>query len=312
VSNQTILQKAVTPQQVDGYLRSGFDRVFGFALRAADALEATTPADLFQAHALGFDGSPFSADDAEIHVLLFPALPQMKIEDAIGGNDKESAEKTGGSFIEPAPFTGTGFAPWPGHVAPVYWARHSRVPAGSELHKVTAEGARTHVATFVDTATGWQAAPGLPALTPPAHPFPPSRLAGPTAVHQGGTFTADPLLDGESVALCATQETDGFVRTPLGRYRKVVPMSELSELAEVVMTGTVAGLPVRVVDLYQGEQGPVLWVSYTEHLSVLAEAFGLRKMDPGVYEMQIPVDALRDPQTVQAVPSSWAAANSGG
>lgn len=312
MSNQTILQKAVTPQQVDGYLKSGLDRVFGFALRAADALEATTPADLFQAHALGFEGSPFNADDAEIHVLLFPALPQMQIEDAIGGNDKEGAERTGGSFIEPAPFTGTGFAPWPGHVAPVYWVRHSRLPAGSELHRVSANGPRAHVATFVDSATGWRAAPGLPPLTPPAHPVPPSRLAGPTAVYQGGTFAADPLLDGESVALCATQETDGFERTPLGRYRKVVPMSELSELAEVVMTGTVAGLQVRVVDVFQTEAGPALWVSYTEHLSVLAEAFGLRKIDPGVYEMQVPADALRDARTVQLVPGSWAAANSSG
>ncbi|GAA4719517.1 hypothetical protein APR04_003464 [Promicromonospora umidemergens] len=312
MSNQTILQKAVTPQQLDSYLRSGFDRVSGFTLRAADGLEAATPAALFQAHALGFDGSPFSADDAEIHVLLFPAQPQMHVEDAIGGNDKEGAEKTGGPFVEPAPFTGTGFAPWPGHVVPVYWVRHSRVPAGSELHRVTAVGERAHVATFVDTATGWQAAPGLPALTPPAAPLPVSRLVGPTAVYQGGTFAADPLLDGESVALCAAQETDGFERTPLGRYRRVVPMSALSELTELVMTGTVAGLPVRVVDVYRGEEGPLLWVSYTEHLSVLAEAFGLRKIDAGVYEMQVPADALRDSQTVQLAPRSWATASSAG
>lgn len=309
MSNQTILQKAVTPQQVDGYLRSGFDRVSGFVLRAADGLEATTPAELFHAHALGFPGSPFNADDGEIHVLLFPAQPQMSIEDAIGGNDKEGAGKTGGAFVEPAPFTGTGFAPWPGHVAPVYWVRHSRVPAGAELHKVTADGARTHVATFADTATGWQAAQGLPELTPPTTPFPSSRLVGPTAVHQGDTFVADPLFGGETVALCATQETDGFERTPLGRYRRVVPMSALSELTEVLMTGTVAGLPVRVVDMFKAESGPVLRVSYTGHLSVLAEAFGLQKMDAGVYETQIQVDALRDPRTVQLVPGSWAAAN---
>jgi hypothetical protein len=35
---------------------------------------------------------------------------------------------------------------------------------------------------------------------------------------------------------------------------------------------------------------------------VLAEAFGMRKLGPGVYEMRVPADALRDSRTVQLVP----------
>ncbi|MFE7506398.1 hypothetical protein [Promicromonospora sp. NPDC057488] len=300
----TFMQKAVTPQQARAYLTDGFDRVGGYVLRAADAVEAGTPAELYQAHGLGYPGTPHSPDEP-VHTLWFEMTPQLRAENAVGGNDKPGAERTGGPFVEHPPFTGTGFAPWPGHAVPVYWLRHSRIPAGAELHRHDPDGSRTHVATYVDVATGWEAAPGSEPLPAPQVSPKPSPLVGPIAVFEGKNYAAD-VLPGAGVALCTSEPADGFEVTRLGRYRRVVAMGELDDLFEMVMRGTVQGLPVRAVDIVRTQQGPGLWVSYTGHVAVLAEGLGLTKIDAGLYEAAVAPDALADQETLQEAPTSWA------
>jgi hypothetical protein len=59
----SLIQKAVTPQLSNAYLTAGWDRVSGFVVEASTVAFATTPAQLFDVHALGFPGSPFSPDD---------------------------------------------------------------------------------------------------------------------------------------------------------------------------------------------------------------------------------------------------------
>jgi hypothetical protein len=303
-STDMVLHKAVTPQQVSAYLNAGHDRVGGYVLRAVDAIPAKTPADLIQAHALSFPGSPYSAERS-VHTLWFRATSQLNLESAVGGNDKAGADRTGGSFIDHPPFTGTGLAPWRGHVAPVYWLRHSRIPAGAELHRTDPDGTRNHVATYVDVATGWQAAPGLAPLAMPDVSPKVVPLVGPTAVFRGVNYAADPLGDG-SVVLSSPSPVDGFEPTELGRFRRIVPMGDLDDLFEMLWRGRVRGLPVRLVDVVPGEGGnPAYWVSYLEHVAPLAEGLGFTKVDAGLYETTAATTEIDDLETLQLTPTSW-------
>lgn len=304
----TIMQKALTPQAVDLHLDHGWDQVSGFTLRAADVATADTPAELFEAHALGFPGSPFSADMPSVHLLRFPATPQLRFEDAVGGTDAATAALTGGPFVDRPPFTGNGFAPWSGGFAPVYWLASSRVPAGSDIVRVDADGSATVVAVHRDVATGWVAGPGQPPLPPVTLPPQPSLHIGLLARYRGSVHPADLLLDGQTVVLSSPVEpadVPGFTPEPSGRWRLAVPLAGLDELFELSMTGTVQGTPVRVIG-QSARQGERLYdVLYTGHVADVAEGLGLTKLDAGVYVGSVRVDDLQDVQTVQLVAQDW-------
>lgn len=304
----TIMQKALTPQALEQHLTGGWDQVSGFVLRAADVATADTPAALFEAHALGFPGSPFAPDMASVHLVRFPATPQLRFEDAIGGTDRATAALTGGPFVERPPFTGTGFAPWSGGFAPVYWVPSSRMPAGSDIVRVDADGSTTLVAVYKDVATGWVAGPGLPPSPPVTLPPRPSLHIGLLARYGGAVYPADLLLDEQTVVLSSHAtpgDGSGFVQMPSGRWRLAVPLGDLTELFELSMTGTVQGAPVRVIgqSAQAGEQ--VYDVLYTGHDADVAESFGLTKLDAGVYVGAVRVEDLADVQTVQLVAQGW-------
>lgn len=304
----TIMQKAVLPNEVEAYLRSGADQVAGYVLRAADVAAARTPAQLFEAHGLGFPDSPFSPDMLSIHVLRFPATPQLRFEDAIGGTDNATAALTRGPFIDRPPFTGVGFSSWSGGTAPLYWLVRSRIPAGAELVRFSIDGSSAVVARYEDVATGWVSGPGLPPLAPAPVPPVPSPYIGLMAGFEGKRYSADLLQDGARVVLSSPVDppaSPGFVQTPLGRWRREVPLADLAELFELSMTGWINGLHMRVVASMQHEGQPALWVTYIGHNADLAEGLGLRKMDAGVYDAMIPADALTDVQTVQMAAETW-------
>jgi hypothetical protein len=67
--NRIILQKAVSPALGRSYLANSADTVAGYVLRAADVLDARTPDLLFDAHGLGFSGSPWQRDSETIDVI---------------------------------------------------------------------------------------------------------------------------------------------------------------------------------------------------------------------------------------------------
>lgn len=304
----TILQKAVTPPMSQAYLQAGFDRVAGFVLRASDVAFATTPAQLFEAHGLGFPGSPFTPDAPHLDVLRFPATAQLRLEDATGGVDHESRARTGGPFVDRPPFTGLGFVPVPGHLIPLYWLVHSRVPAGSELVRVPADGRQQVLARYADVAQGWES--DVVDVTHAQRPQI-SRFVGPMAQWRGTYFNAD-LLGDDLVVLAAEVEPPadlGFTRTPAGRWRRVVPRHEVTELFELDVTARWNGLEVRVVDQWQDPQhGSLALVSYTGHDADLAEGLQMQKNDAAVYESVVQASALSGLQTAQLVPRSWAAA----
>lgn len=300
-----IMQKAVTPQMSAAYLEGGYDRVAGFVVRAADVAFATTPAALYEAHGLGFPGSPFRPDSPHVDVLRFPATAQLSFENATGGTDAETRAKTGGPFIDRPPFTGLGFVAVQGAVVPLYWLVHSRVPAGSELVRVSADGTQQVIARFVDVGHGWQS--DVVQVRPPSPIVP--RHVGPMAQWQGAYWSAD-LLGDDQVVLVAPGEPApelGFERTPAGRWRRVVPRAEVTELFELRVDARWNGLEVRVVDQFRGPDGQdYARVSYTGHNADLAEGLRLEKIDAAVYEATVPAGSLTEVQHSQLIPRSWA------
>jgi len=69
----TSMVKVIPPRLVDPYLTGQRSVIAGYVYRASDC-SFRTPADYYQALALGYEGSEFAADMAELFVLRWIAL----------------------------------------------------------------------------------------------------------------------------------------------------------------------------------------------------------------------------------------------
>ncbi|GAB3564412.1 hypothetical protein GCM10027344_23100 [Spelaeicoccus albus] len=215
-----LVQKALHESHTRAFLEGNADRVSGFVLPAADAMSANTPAKLFEAHGLGFAGSPWSPDAEYLDVVRFAAPPSLYLHRAVGGNDAAAAAKMGGDFIERLPFSGNGFATWPGGgMAPLSFLDEVRLPSGAELWRIARSGDQNLIGVYQDVGAGWARLDGGPAPTRDV----PSSLLGWTAVWQGVTFCADEVKDG--IALASPGEPPakypGFGMTGRGLWRRV-------------------------------------------------------------------------------------------
>jgi hypothetical protein len=268
------LQKAVSPGQLLEYAANASDRVAGFVLRAADAAAAKTPEMLYQAHGLGFAGSPWRPDAEFIDVLRFPVPLKNYLHDAMAPG-----------VVDRPPFTGTGFAHWAGGQAPLFLLDEVRLPAGSELWRVDAAGAEELLAVYADVGYGWTVV--VEGLGDGARPVPPSFLVGWRATWRGIEFSADLLDEGRKVVLASAGEPpagyDGFVRTARGVWRTEVPMAEISDVYELYVSCLYQGLEFRVMDVAADAGDRVFRLSYVGHDADFAEGIGLNKADAGVY-----------------------------
>jgi len=299
----SIIQKAVTPQTSNAYLTAGWDRVYGFVVAAADAAFATTPAQLFDVHALGFPGSPFSPDDPHVDVIRFPARATMRLENAIGGVDQKTRALTGGPFVDRPPFKGTGFAPVPGHIVPVWWMRHTRVVPNTQLVRVFADGTEKLLAVFTNIADGWMVDG---ASVGRSTPF--SRHVGTLAKWNGMHLTADVIDQGRRIVLATdTKPTDErFVRTGRGMWKYEIPFEEAEEVMELDIEAVWNGLELRITDESVDADGSKLSSgSYVGHNADLAEGLRLVKLDAGVYETTVPTAMLQGYRTTQLSQPSW-------
>lgn len=271
-----LMQKAVTPGLAHAYLTVGYDRVSGYTVRAADVEFATTPALLYGAHGLAYEGSPFHPDAEWIDILRFETSPRLQFE------------------------------PVREHLMPLWWLRHTRLTPGAELVRVFRDRSRVTLARYVDVATGW-----IP-TTMPANPhrrLPLSRCVGPVAHYHGAYVDADVVDNGQQVILALANpplNDTGFSPTPSGRWRKVVAREEVDELFELVITARWGGLAVRVVDQWEDPHGVVTFkISSIGHDERLARALGMDYIEAGVYEATVPAADLTDLMTAQLVPEEW-------
>lgn len=293
-----LLQKALHESHTRAFLGENADRVAGFVLPAADAVSANTPAKLYEAHGLGFAGSPWSVDAEYLDVVRFAAPPSLYVHQAVGGTDAATAAKMGGDFIDRPPFSGNGFATWSGAgMAPLSFLDEVRLPPGAELWRIARSGEQKLVGVYQDVGAGWTRLDGGPA---PAHSVP-SSLLGWTAVWQGVMFCADAVQNG--IALSSPGEPPenipGFEVTGRGLWRRVVAHNEVSEFYEMLVTCTWRGQPFRVVESATDQGRQIFRLFYLGHNADTAESLGLWKNDAGVYSYAVPRDDVSDLKVVQ-------------
>ncbi|GAB3517530.1 hypothetical protein [Arthrobacter monumenti] len=270
----TVLQKALNEHQVKELVEGNKDRVSGFVLNAVDVAPINDPALLFQAHGLGFAGSPWRDGAPYLDVLRFAAPPTVYVH-----------APTAPDFVDRPPFTGTGLAAWDGGSAPLYFIDEVRLPPGAELWRIHRDASEELIALYGDVASGWTALPdngfGAPQQNTPAS------VMGWTAIWNGYRLSAD-LVDGaSSVVLAASREppadAGGFEKTSRGTWRKKTSINEVTDVFELLGKVTYQGAPFRLVDVGQDAGRRLFRLFYTGHNADQAEAMGLTKSDAGVY-----------------------------
>lgn len=129
----TLMHKAIPPRMVEPYLTGRRSIISGFVHRVADSA-FTNPRDFYQAFALGYEGSEFSPDMAEVYVLRWRAVGTEAYQVPL-------SEARGGDWAMKPPFTGTGFTAAQEFAVAEYFTEPMPVPVGAEIHRVTSIGA---------------------------------------------------------------------------------------------------------------------------------------------------------------------------
>jgi hypothetical protein len=105
---------------------------------------------------------------------------------------------------------------------------------------------------------------------------------------RGDEYEASP--DGDDVRLYRPDPADGFEEVRPGRYRKVVGLDEVDDLAYVRTVCVWRGQPFIVL----AEHDTWLRVEYTGGLAPVAAELGLEEFDFGVYQGWAPRDEVSD------------------
>jgi hypothetical protein len=288
----SMLQMAVMPGRERSWA-DGDDLVYGYVVLAADVAWASTPAELVDAHALGFPGSPFSSDSTAVDVLRFRSTPFTRLVAATGASTA-GGELLGEGFVDHPPFTGTGFVAVENHIVPLWWLEPTRVPPGAELYRIHGDGREELLATYLNVASGWQPA------SPPS--FLPADVVGTFATWHNTPVPADPL-GADRVVVASPVEREGLRLTERGVWGGLVSADDLAEVYALRVTASWRGLPVQVVRRWQSEGRLLARLVFVGRDVRVAEAAGLQKMAAGAYEATAPIDELEDLQVVQLVPA---------
>ncbi len=275
----TIWQKLLMPAMSGMMLREGLAEFGGPVVRAADVAGAK-PADLVRAYGLGGEGMVFPDEPEHVDVLLFEQRPLMRFAVPHKGEER------------PWPTYETGFlqAPLP---VPVWDLARTRVPSGSTIYRLHADGRTEQLSAFASLAKGWSGATGY---VPPLH------IVGPRARWRGHDLPAD-FLPGaqpgvELVWIGDDGVPDGFEQVRPMIHRRLAPYSECEEIFEVVITATYRGVPGRILQR-AGEEALLLLENPTwEKVQELQPG----AVEPGYFELAVPVTEL---EGVQSVANVW-------
>lgn len=288
------LQKAVMPARERGWLAFGEETVCGYVVQTEQVAWAKTPEQLFRVHGLGFPGSPLTPDAPFLDVVRIPVTPFVRVVAAVGGNSEADAAVMHGDFIDHPPFSGTGFvAEVAEAIVPLWWLDPIRVPAGTELWRVFADGHEELVAIYGNLASGWTTA-GEYSVQRAAW-LAPSDVLGIFGTWRGQRVMADPLANDTTVVVSAT-ESSNLHLIERGVWAATVPSAEVENLAAIRFTGTWRGLAFQVTQRFHQDGELLARLVYIGHDALRAEAAGLQKSDAGVYEATIPWTEFSDVQ----------------
>lgn len=298
----SVLQRVPTPARVRAYLTLGEDQVGGYVLEATDLTWANTPSKLFEAHGLGFPGSPFRADAAHLDVLRFPVTEFTRLVEATGGQTRDGAARMGGEFVDHAPFTGNGFAPVSDELVPLWWLDVTRLPAGSELWRVHADGSEQLRAVYVDVAAGWSMVVGAGEEDRQV-PVPPSDVLGVFGTWRETRCLVDLLTDGSAmVASFDELPDDDSPSNARGLWARSVPAADVIDVHALQITAHWRGTTFLLTRRWRRDDRLMCRLFYLGRDAFAAEALGLEKTDAGVYEATVPLDELADVQAVELTP----------
>jgi YD repeat-containing protein len=160
-SGPVVMQKTLAAAQAPFYLERGYDRVSGFVHRASEVAHLRTPAELYGALGLGFSGSQFKPDEAEVYLLRWPAHRGNLYRIPYGGQHEAGMRAMQGWMIERAPFRGNGFAPSEGRdVVAEFKVDSTRLPHGAQLWRLDRDGAEKLIALFDADGPRWRRVSG--------------------------------------------------------------------------------------------------------------------------------------------------------
>jgi len=114
----TLMQKVIPPRLVEPYLTGRRSVIAGYVYRAQDCA-FRSPGDFFDALNLGYDGSDFTAELAEIYVMRWRAL---EMDESLASPPADSANALARTRI------------------PEFYTLPVPVPVGAEMHRVVPGG----------------------------------------------------------------------------------------------------------------------------------------------------------------------------
>jgi hypothetical protein len=130
VSPGTVMHKAIPPRMVEAYLTGRRSIISGFVHRMADS-PFTQPSEVYYGLGLGYGGSEFSPEMAEVYLLRWRAV----------GTDAYRVPYSaahGGDWAMRPPFTGSGYTPNSDRPVAEYFVDPLPVPVGAEIHLISA------------------------------------------------------------------------------------------------------------------------------------------------------------------------------
>jgi hypothetical protein len=151
------MQKVLPHEHVGWYLEQAYDRVGGFVHPVAEVTDLHTPAQLYAALGLLYEGSPFSPEDEGVYVIRWPAYCPDLYRIPFGGQTEEELAAWGdaGWVIERAPFQGSGFAPGSAGSIREYKIDSARLPYGAEMYHLGRDRTERYVAMYDPDRLAW-------------------------------------------------------------------------------------------------------------------------------------------------------------
>ena len=152
----TPMQRVITPDQVDDFLRGSSDtnphfkpnETFGYTAREADVDQLWTPREMHDKLGLDYDGTKYNPGDSDIHVLKYDAndaddvvVPRHSDLGGDGGFDADAVDPKN-------PFTGTGYTS--GGIPEFKTDGPTTLQYGSEIWRMDSTGDQHLVATLTE------------------------------------------------------------------------------------------------------------------------------------------------------------------
>jgi hypothetical protein len=134
-----LMQKAIPPRLVEPYLTGRRAVIAGFVYRVQDSAFAG-PAEYYEALDLGYEGSDFGPDIAEVYVLRWNAVSPESYQ-------VPYSSERGGDWSGKPPFTGAGYTSSRNHMVAEFYLDPVPVPVGAEIYRITA-GREDFIARF--------------------------------------------------------------------------------------------------------------------------------------------------------------------